>query len=94
MISPIEKLVKNFSKINSVSKSKRNGSAFKRNVIHFMENVNTLFDIFCKNNSQRRKLEKDKLLRMSNTDFTSRKTQIECGWANKQGSKKNLMTAI
>ena len=56
VISRIENIVKIFCKIDSVSKRRRNGSTFKENVKHFMENVDTLFDIFCKDNSQRRKL--------------------------------------
>ena len=75
VISRIEKLIKHFLKIDSVPKSRRNGSAFKRNVKHFMENVDTLFDIFCKNNSQRRKLEKEKLLRINSIGFVSYENQ-------------------
>ena len=42
-----------------------------------MGNANTLFDIFCKNDSQRCKLEKDKLLSMNCTRFAFYKDQKE-----------------
>ena len=44
----IEKLVKNFLKIDSAPKSKRDGLVFKINVKYFKENVDTTFDIFWK----------------------------------------------
>ena len=85
-ISRIERLVKDFLKIDSVPKSRRNGSAFKRNVEYFMVNVDTLFDIFYKNNSQRRRLEKDKLLRMNNIGFAF--------YENQKGARIGKYTSI
>ena len=83
MISRTEKLVENFRKIDSVPKSRRNGSTFK-NVKHFMKNVDWLFDLFLQKNSHHRRLEKNKLSTINSTNFGFIKIKRERGLANVQ----------
>ena len=61
-------LVKTFSSINRYSKKKR-GKSFLQKEAKFMTDMDELFDIFCSDNQQRRQLEKQHLLRMTDKAF-------------------------
>lgn len=65
----IQDLVKLFSTLDRWPKVKRNGDSFKTKVDNFMEDADVLFDVFCSDDKQRRKLESEHQLRMNDDDY-------------------------
>lgn len=61
-------LVKKFNFVDNYS-VKKMGPAFERHLSDFLEDVDDLFDIFCRDDMQRRKQEKENKLRMNESDI-------------------------
>jgi len=61
-------LMKTFSSIDRYSKKKR-GKSFLQKEAEFMRDMDEIFDIFCSDDQQRRQLEKQHLLRMTDKNF-------------------------
>ena len=59
--------MKTFSSINHYSKKR--GKSFLQKEAEFMRDMDELSDIFCSDDQQRRQLEKQHLLRMTDKDF-------------------------
>ena len=69
----ISKLVDelNSAKLIRFQKKRRSGSTFEQKAKLFLETTGKLFDIYCNDKNQRRKLEeKFKLLRMDKNDYS------------------------
>lgn len=69
VVSRIQKLVKDFRKIDYQPKQIKKGATL------FQKNVKDLFDIFCSDQKQRRKVEEHHKLRMNAKDFAFYKDQ-------------------
>ena len=65
----IANVMDDFSKLLRYPKSKIKHAAFSTKRDMFLKNIDQLFDIFCEENTQRRKLEKQHLLQMTSEDF-------------------------
>ena len=65
----LETLAKSFKKLHSQPKNRRKSDNYSKLVANFMADVDNLFDIFCKDDLQRRKLEELYKLRMTESDF-------------------------
>ena len=65
----LERLAKSFKKLNAYPKSRRKGDNYKQLVENFLAETGNLFDIFCADDLQRRKLEEFYKLRMTKSDF-------------------------
>ena len=65
----LETLAKSFKKLHSQPKNRRKNDNYSNLVANFMADINDLFDIFCKDNQQRRKVEEKYKLRMTESDF-------------------------
>ena len=65
----VHDLTSNFCKLLYYDKSRLNSSGFLCKKVKFMEDMNVLFDIYCKNSEQRFKLEKKYLLKMAPVDY-------------------------
>ena len=61
-------MMKDFKAIDHYPKKKRSKPAYVTKENQFMSDANDLFDIFCKDSSQRRELEEKFLLRMTQKD--------------------------
>ena len=61
-------LMKTFSSINRYREKKR-GKSFLQKEVEFMRDMDELFDIFCSDDQQRRQLEKQYLIRITDEDF-------------------------
>ena len=57
-----------FSKLDRYPKKKR-GASFLEKEAEFLSDIDKLFDVFCNDNEQRRCLEKDHKLRLTDEDF-------------------------
>ena len=57
-----------FSKLDRYPKKKR-GASFLEKEVEFLSDIDKLFNVFCNDNEQRRRLEKDHKLRMTDEDF-------------------------
>ena len=64
----VQTLVVAFSKLDRYPKKKR-GASFLEKEAEFLSEIDKLFDVFCNDNEQRRRLEKDHKLRMTDEDF-------------------------
>ena len=64
----VQALVVAFSKLDRYPKKKR-GASFLEKEAEFLSDIDKLFDVFCNDNDQRRRLEKDHKLRMTDEDF-------------------------
>ena len=64
----VQALVVAFSKLDRYPKKKR-GASFLEKEAEFLSDIDKLFDVFCNDNEQRRRLEKDHKLRMTDEDF-------------------------
>ena len=64
----VQALVVAFSKLDRYPKKKR-GASFLEKEAEFLSDIDKLFDVFCNDNEQRRRLEKDHKLRMTDKDF-------------------------
>ena len=64
----VQALVVAFSKLDRYHKKKR-GASFLEKKAEFLSDIDKLFDVFCNDNEQRRRLEKDHKLRMTDEDF-------------------------
>lgn len=65
----IANVMDEFSKLLRYPKSKIKHAAFGTKKDNFLKNIDQLFDIFCDQTTQRRKLEKQHLLQMTSEDF-------------------------
>ena len=63
----VQALVVAFSKLDRYSKKKRGASLLKE--AEFLSDIDKLFDVFCNDNEQQRRLEKDHKLGMTDEDF-------------------------
>ena len=76
-------LVKDFRQIESQSKKGKKGfntsATFNYNMTEFLRYIEELFDIFCNDQKQRRKLEEINKLKMNEDDFAFYKDQIGPG---------------
>ena len=68
----VQALVVAFSKLDRYPKKKR-GASFLEKEAEFLSDIDKLFDVFCNDNEQRRRLEKDHKLRMTDEDQKSRR---------------------
>ncbi|OAF63538.1 hypothetical protein A3Q56_08753, partial [Intoshia linei] len=68
------KLVKEFSVIDRYSKKQR-GTTFLNRENDFMADCDKIFNIFCSDSKQRRKLKEEHQLKMSDDDFIFYKDQ-------------------
>ena len=64
----VQALVVAFSKLDRYPKKKR-GASFLEKEAEFLSDIDKLFDVFCNDNEERRRLEKDHKLRMTDEDF-------------------------
>ena len=83
-----------FKQIEHYPKSKR-GKAFQKKVMQFTENLDKLFNVFNKNEQQRKKMEKLHKLRMNDADWAfyhdRRGSRIgKCYSVNKEYSQSDL----
>ena len=65
----LQNLVTSFSILDRWSKKKR-GKVFLAKEAEFLSNVDELFDVFCDDVDQRRRLEREHKLRMTDEDFS------------------------
>ena len=70
----VESFVKSFSSLDRWSKKKR-GETFLQKEKEFMSTIDELFDVFCSDDKQRRILEKEYGLKMTDEDFAFYKDQ-------------------
>ena len=64
----VQALVVAFSKLDRYPKKIR-GASFLEKEAEFLSDIDKLFDVFCNDSEQRRRLEKDHKLRMTDKDF-------------------------
>ena len=73
-------LVKDFRRIEFKPKKRKKGfntsAAFNYNMTEFLRDIDKLFDIFCNDQKQRRKLEEINKLKMNKDDFAFYEDQI------------------
>ena len=65
----LETLAKSFQKVHFQPKNRRKSVSYCKLVPNFLSDADLLFDIFCKDDKQRRKLEELYKLRMTEADF-------------------------
>ena len=81
--------MKTFTTIFDWSK-KKSGKSFLSRESDFMSTIDQLFDVFCINNEQRRHLEKQHGLRMSDDDYSfynDQKGQRQCSLSSAKFEK-------
>ena len=75
----VQALVVAFSKLDRYPKKKR-GASFLEKEAEFLSDIDKLFDVFCNDNEQGRRLEKDQKLRMTDEDFVFYEDQELAYW--------------
>jgi len=65
----LQSLVAALSKLDRWPKKKR-GSSFLEKEAEFLSDVDELFDVFCNNTAQRRRLEREHKLQMTEEDYS------------------------